>query len=94
VAKTNSRVRSDKIGLGGTVTLRHGSKLFHIGLGRRYADIPVKLCIADLGIQVVTSHGELLRQFTSDTARDYQPRGELDTESLCIDYESGAIHAG
>ena len=33
-----SRVRIDKVDSCGTVTLRHDSKLFHIGVGRHQSD--------------------------------------------------------
>jgi transposase InsO family protein len=36
-ADTHDRVRTDKIGTTGTVTLRHGGKLYHIGVGREHA---------------------------------------------------------
>lgn len=41
------RIRHDKVDTAGTVTLRHDSKLHHIGLGRAHKGKPVKLLIAD-----------------------------------------------
>jgi len=70
------RVRHDRIDTGGTVTLRHNSRLHHIGLGRRLAGTPVTLLVDDLHIRVIHRHtGELLRELTLDPTRDFQPRG-------------------
>jgi transposase InsO family protein len=70
------RVRHDRIDSGGTVTLRHNSKLHHTGLGRRLAGTPVTLLIDDLHIRVIHRHtGELIRELTLDPTRDFQPRG-------------------
>ena len=75
VVETHFRVRTDKVDSCGKVTLRHGSRLFHIGIGRRHKGKRIRLYIAGLDIRVVTSNGELLRQFTLDTSRAYQPSG-------------------
>jgi transposase InsO family protein len=70
------RVRHDKIDSGGSVTLRHNSRLHHIGLGTRLAGTPVTLLIDNLQIRVIHRHnGELIRELTLDPTRDYQPRG-------------------
>jgi transposase InsO family protein len=70
------RVRHDRIDTGGTVTLRHNSRLHHIGLGRRLAGTPVTLLVDDLHIRVIDRHtGDLLRELTLDPTRDFQPRG-------------------
>jgi transposase InsO family protein len=70
------RVRTDKIDSGGSVTLRHNSRLHHIGLGARLRGTPVTLLIDDLHIRVIHRHtGELIRELTLDPTRDYQPRG-------------------
>ena len=49
------RVRHDKIDPGGSVTLRHNSRLHHIGLGTRLAGTPVTLLIDDLHIRVISA---------------------------------------
>jgi transposase InsO family protein len=68
------RVRNDRIDSTGTVTLRHNSRLHHIGLGRRLAGTPVTVLAADLQIRVVHAHtGELIRELTLEPNRDYQP---------------------
>jgi transposase InsO family protein len=70
------RVRTDKIDTSGTVTLRHDSRLHHIGLGRQLAGTRVYVLTADLHIRVVAIEtGELLRELTLDPRRDYQPTG-------------------
>ena len=70
------RVRHDRIDQGGTVTLRHNSKLHHIGLGRGLAGTPVTLLVDDLHIRVIHRHtGELIRELILDPTRDFQPRG-------------------
>jgi transposase InsO family protein len=70
------RVRHDKVDAGGTVTLRHDSKLHHIGLGRAHKGKPIKLLVADRDIRVLDARtGELIRRLTLDPSRDYQPIG-------------------
>jgi hypothetical protein len=70
------RVRHDRIDRWGSVTLRHNSRLHHIGLGTRLAGTPVSLLINNLHIRVIGRHtGELIRELILDPTRDYQPRG-------------------
>lgn len=69
------RVRRDKVDITGTVTLRHNSRLHHIGLGRKYTGTRVLVLVADLDVRVLTEDGELLRALTLDPSRDYQPHG-------------------
>ena len=70
------RVRHDRIDTGGSVTLRHNSRLHHIGLGARLAGTPITLLIDNLHIRVIHRHtGELIRELILDPTRDYQPRG-------------------
>ena len=57
---THFRVRHDRIDKTGTVTLRHNSRLHHIGIGRAHKHTPVTLLVADLEIRVIaTQTGEL-----------------------------------
>jgi len=75
-ADTHDRVRTDTLGPNGTVTLRTGGKLYHIGVGRAHAGTHVLLLVRDLDIRVINAAtGELLRQLTPDTSRNYQPTG-------------------
>jgi transposase InsO family protein len=70
------RIRHDKVDTAGTVTLRHDSKLHHIGLGRAHKGRAIKLLVADRDIRVLDARtGELIRQLTLDPSRDYQPIG-------------------
>lgn len=70
------RVRVDKIDPSGTITLRHNSRLHHIGLGRRLAGTKVTVLAEDLNIRIIDRDtGQLLRAFVLDPTRDYQPRG-------------------
>ena len=69
------RVRHDRVDKTGSVTLRHNSRLHHIGIGRAHKHTPVTLLVADLDIRVIaTQTGELLRHLTLDPTRDYQPQ--------------------
>ncbi len=67
------RVRRDRVDPSGVVTVRHNSRLHHIGLGRRHAGTRVLLLIHELHIRVLDEHtGALLRALTLDPNRDYQ----------------------
>jgi transposase InsO family protein len=73
-ADTHDRVRTDIIGATGTLTLRTGGKLYHIGAGRTHARTHVLMLVRDLDIRIIdAATGELLRQLTLDPARNYQP---------------------
>ena len=73
---THFRIRHDKVDTAGTVTLRHDSKLHHVGLGRAHKGKPIKLLVADLDVRVLDARtGELIRRLTLDPSRDYQPIG-------------------
>jgi len=75
-ADTHNRVRTDRLDANGCVTLRHGGKLYHIGIGRTHARTHILLLIQDLDIRIVgAATGELLRELTLDPARTYQPTG-------------------
>jgi transposase InsO family protein len=70
------RVRNDTIDSGGTVTVRHNSRLHHIGLGAARRGTRVTLLIDNLHIRVIgRDTGQLIRELTLDPTRDYQPRG-------------------
>ena len=73
---THDRVRTDRISKAGTVTLRTGGRLHHIGIGRTCAGTYVVLIVQDLHIRVIhAATGELLRELTLNPDRDYQPTG-------------------
>jgi transposase InsO family protein len=72
---THDRIRHDIVDKSGTVTLRVAGQLRHIGIGRTHARTHVILLIQDLDVRVVNAiTGELLRELTIDTNKDYQPR--------------------
>jgi Integrase core domain len=73
VAATHFRVRQDKVDKTGKVSLRYGSRLYKIGLGRAHKGRQVKLLIADQNIRVIDLNGQLLRELTLDPSRAYQP---------------------
>lgn len=67
------RVRRDRIDKGGKVTLRHGTRLHHIGVGHAHKGKRVIMLIDGLDVRVVSCEdGELLRHLTLDPTRDYQ----------------------
>lgn len=68
------RVRHDKIDANGKLTLRHNSRLHHLGLGSRHAGKPVLILVHDLHVRVITTSGQLLRDLQLDPTRDYQPQ--------------------
>jgi hypothetical protein len=54
-------------------TLRHGTKLHHVGVGRAHCGRRVIVLVCDLDVRVLSEEGELLRHLTLDPGRDYQP---------------------
>jgi transposase InsO family protein len=69
------RVRRDRVDTDGKLTLRHNSRLHHIGIGRRWAGTKILILARDLDIRIIThDDGELVRELTLDPARDYQPQ--------------------
>jgi hypothetical protein len=74
--ETHDRIRHDRVDKTGSVTLRHNSRLHHIGVGRTHAGTRVILLVQDLQIRIVNAAtGELLRELVLDPSRDYQPTG-------------------
>ncbi len=71
------RVRHDRIDTSGVITIRHNSRLHHIGIGRRHAGRPVLLLAHELHIRVLDQDtGELLRALTLDPNQDYQRQAQ------------------
>ena len=72
---THDRVRHDIVDKSGTVTLRVAGQLRHIGIGRTHSRTHVILLIQDLDVRIVSAiTGELLRELTIDTTKNYQPQ--------------------
>ena len=70
------RVRHDKVGEGGKVTLRYNGHLYKIGIGRTHTRAPIVMLIIDLDIRIIhAATGELLRHLTLNPTRTYQPTG-------------------
>jgi transposase InsO family protein len=69
------RIRHDRISKAGNVTIRHHSRLHHIGLGRPYAGWRVVLLVAGTEIRILSTDGTQLRRLTLDPENDYQPIG-------------------
>jgi transposase InsO family protein len=75
--ESHDRIRHDRVDKSGTVTLRVAGQLRHVGVGRTHKGTHVILLVQDLDVRVVNAiTGELLRELTIDTDRDYQPRGQ------------------
>jgi len=71
---THDRVRHDKIDKTGKITLRHGGRLYSIGIGRTHTRTHVIVLVQDLHIRVVdAATGELLRELVLDPTKRYQP---------------------
>ena len=68
------RVRHDRVDAHGVVTIRYKSKLHHIGMGRALKGTRIVLLVAGRRIRIITTDGELLRDFEFDPSRDYQPQ--------------------
>ncbi len=68
------RVRHDTVDSFGKLTLRHHSRLHHIGIGRRHAGKHVLILIKDRHVRITTTNGEPLRDFQLDPTRNYQPQ--------------------
>jgi transposase InsO family protein len=73
---THDRVRTDRVDQAGSITLRVGGRLHHIGVGRIHYRTRVLLLVQDLNIKIINAAtGELLRELVLDPTRDYQPTG-------------------
>jgi len=73
VPAVHYRVRQDRVGANGTVTLRYQSKLRHIPVGSAHKHQPVRLLIAGASVRIVREDGLLLRELLIDPRCDYQP---------------------
>ena len=69
------RVRKDRVDTAGNLTLRHNSRLHHIGIGRTHAGTRVLMLIRELDIHIIAEDtGELIRELTLDPTHDCQPQ--------------------
>lgn len=67
------RVRRDKVSKAGNVTIRHKSRLHHIGVGAAFKGWRVVLLVAGLEVRILDLEGNQLRRVKLDPDRDYQP---------------------
>jgi transposase InsO family protein len=69
------RVRRDRVDRTGKLTIRHASRLHHIGIGRRWAGTKVLILARDLNLRIITEDtGQLIRELELDPTRNYQPQ--------------------
>ena len=67
------RIRHDKVGTGGTVTLRHAGQLHHIGVGMAFKGWRVVMLVAGLEVRILDLDGNQIRRLTLDPTKNYQP---------------------
>jgi hypothetical protein len=73
---SHDRVRTDRAGADGKLTLPYNGRLHHIGIGRTHARTRVLMLFCDLDVRVINATtGELIRELNLDPSRDYQPTG-------------------
>lgn len=73
---THDRLRHDRVDKTGKITLRHGGRLYSIGIGRTHARTRVLVLVQDLDIRIIdAATGELLRELTLDPTKRYQATG-------------------
>jgi hypothetical protein len=70
------RVRKDRVDKSGRVTLRHKTRMHHIGVGKVHTGARVTLLVDGLDIGIVSDDGELLRHLELDPTKDYQATGK------------------
>jgi hypothetical protein len=71
-ANGHFRIRHDTVDQFGKLTLRHGSRLHHLGIGRTHAHTPVLILVTTTSVTVVskTSH-QLIASHHIDPDRNY-----------------------
>lgn len=71
------RIRDDHVDPSGCVTIRHAGNLHHIGLGKQFIGTAIRMLVHDTHVTVIDRDtGEIIRDLTLDTSRDYQPTGK------------------
>lgn len=68
------QVRYDIVGATGTVSLRHGGTLKHLGVGRRHARTEIICLVHGHDATVITHTGEVLGEYVIDPEKDYQAK--------------------
>ena len=70
----NFRIRNDVVDKHGKLSLRYNGAMHHIGIGRAYSGTAIRMLIHEKEIRVITTSGELLKEFTFDEEINYQPQ--------------------
>lgn len=71
--KDERRIRTDTVDSDGKLTLRYGGQLRHLGMGRTYSGVPVRMLIDDRDVTVINRKtGEIIRYFKIDPSKNYQ----------------------
>ena len=71
--KDERRIRTDTVDKDGKLTLRYGGQLRHLGMGRTYSGVPVRMLIDDRDVTVINRKtGEIIRYFKIDPTKNYQ----------------------
>jgi transposase InsO family protein len=68
------RLRNDVVDKHGKLSLRYNGQMHHIGIGRAYRGVAIRMLIHEKEIRIITTSGELLKEFTFDEKIDYQPQ--------------------
>src|SRR2546421_12974764 len=73
---THDRLRHDRVDKSGKITLRHGGRLYSIGIGPTHTGTRVLALVQDLDIRIIdAATGGLLRGLTLDPTKRYQTTG-------------------
>ncbi|WP_249383525.1 DDE-type integrase/transposase/recombinase [Mycobacterium sp. DBP42] len=68
------RIRHDTVDQFGKLTLRHGSRLHHLGIGRRHAHTPVLIVVTTTNVTVISKTGHhLIADHRINPDRNYWP---------------------
>jgi hypothetical protein len=68
------RIRHDTVDQFGKLTLRHGSRLHHLGIGRAHAGTPVLILVTAATVTVISkNHHHVLSSHHIDPDRNYWP---------------------
>jgi len=70
----NFRLRNDVVDKHGKLSLRYNGAMHHIGIGRAYSGTAIRMLIHEKEIRVITTSGELLKEFIFDEEINYQPQ--------------------
>ncbi|MBP2450408.1 IS481 family transposase [Mycolicibacterium lutetiense] len=68
------RIRHDTVDQFGKLTLRHGSRLHHLGIGRRHAHTPVLIVVTTTNVTIISKTGyHLIAGHRINPDRNYWP---------------------